>query len=272
MAWFFASSASFSNANSEAISNPPINLAIVSSYAKATHQPEGTTLVLYAISFLVDATTLYLCYPNEAARDADHVLLLVQVALPSTIRAGWHTAATFTNGSGESIVNKNFNLDIVSSYSKTRAKPYFTSEVLYAIALVGSNKNKPEYLYYSSEGNRDADYILIQSYVSAIANYSPRLVYTPTIENITGTTANAWIKRTLAIGANKTVQIKVTRNWVLTNPLPCGVRQVGSSDIAIDQSVGVFFKTLQTDNNSEIEIFANSLNVVFTVVDIITIL
>lgn len=274
MSWFFASSATFQNGNSETVNNSPVNLDIVDSYAITTATPEGTTELLFAIEFPIAAaaTTLYLYYANEAARDADFVLLEAQVALPVTIKAGWHTAAGFTNGSGQAITNQNYNLDALASYKKTTAKPPFTSDLLFAIALTFSNKNKPEYLYYSSEGNRDADYTTIQNAIAAVSNTtSSTLVLTPYFASILDTTSGAWVLRNLGVGANKIVQIMIERtsggavSWV-------GAREVGSSEPYFPMYYYYipFFKLIKTDSNGNIEILANS-NTSFSITHILSI-
>lgn len=272
MAWFFASSATFQNANDETINNAPINLDVAITPTITTHQPEGTTLALYAISFLVDsiATTLYLCYPNQAARDADYALLLVQVALPAVGKVGSHTADTFVNGSGETITNKNFNLDISATYYKTRAKPPFSSEILYAISLVFKNKNKPEYLYYEDEAARDADHIVIQNTVAAI-NTSISISQEATNVSITGSDAGAWVTRTLAVGANKVVQIRA--NKIVLNPdgYTVGVRAVGSTEPPVNIGNCAFYKNVMTDGNGDIEIYSTNLNMEFSQTDILSI-
>lgn len=266
MSWFFASSSTFQNGNDETVNNRPINLDIVNTYTTTTHLPEGTTEVLNAIAFDVanSATTLYLCYPDLTARDDDFALLEIQAALPPSNKAGYHTSASFVNGSGQTISNKNFNLDAMASYQKTTKKPIGTSENLYSIALVYNNKNNPEYLYYEDEATRDADFVVLEGKVSAVGVSSITALY----ESITGSSAGAWVERDLGVGAYKKVQVRfATGAGVIAI---AGVRAVGSVLAPTNLQYMSAFMELETNAEGKIEIYSNNAGVGFHLTAIYT--
>lgn len=273
MSWFFADPTTFQNGNSETVTNNPINLKLLDAAPVATTAtPFGTGLSLFAIrlTFSIAIADKYLYYTDETARDTDLALLEAQLATPSTIRAGFHTATptSFTNSNSETIANTKINLDEVVIYEKTTSKPFSTSEILPAIKMIFASS--VQYLYYPDTITRDADYTVIQNTVSAI-NTSYSLLYTPSNTDISGSNAGAWVTRNLAVGANKVVQVRVNKIVLNGDAYSIGVRAVGSTESQISIGNCAFYRSVMTDDNGDIEIYSNNLNVEFCQTDIITI-
>jgi hypothetical protein len=92
---------------------------------------------------------------------------------------------------------------------------------------------------------------------------SPR--FNPIGTSITTTSAGAWVIRTVTAGPNKMLWVKVQRGN--TGPIggSSGVRSVGSPNtFSIQTKLTTQFVPVQTDNNSQIEIFATGTGYIFT--------
>lgn len=264
MSWFFANPTSFDNSFTETINNNPINLNLVSTQPTTVqHTPVGTSESLHAIQYVIDSPSanLYTYYPSEAARDADYALLLAQIDQADTAKAGWFAAtpATFTNGSGEDIVNKRINLDIASSVSIGLAKPLATSDLLPAIIFEVTGKSSVQYLYYPDTSTRDADYALIETAVGTVGSGGSLPVLT-FIEGpglvASGLSNGPWNLVSLGVGyANKVVLIHVTNGSNANTSRSAGVRAVGDSGAmrTIGGQSTTAFK-VQTDDNGDIEV------------------
>ena len=78
------------------------------------------------------------------------------------------TPSSFSNVDNITISNAPINLTVSSTYNKTQKMPLGTTEQLFTIEFVVDGSAANKYAYYPTQEARDADFILLESIITAI--------------------------------------------------------------------------------------------------------